>query len=258
MDSTTPPTNIRPTNIPPTNIVDKVRALLAKAESTEFPAEADALNAKAQELMARYRIEQAILAGEGSTANRPTMLHVDIPAPHAAAKLRILGAVARANACEVVWSERLRRASVFGFPDDLAATETLFVSLLVQATAAVGRAGSRRDSWGRVRTVSFRRSFFVAFAVRLAVRLQEAADATVEAMRETAGTDLVPLLERRRAQVEAATREAFPGSCPCRSPPAMPRAGGPARPAPSEPISGVVGGAGSALTRPDAMVHGIS
>jgi hypothetical protein len=213
MHSDTPPTNS-----PPTNIVAKVRALLAKAESTEFPAEAEALNAKAQELMARHRIEQAILAGENSRATRPTMLQVNIPAPHAAAKLRILGAVARANACEVVWSERIRRASVFGFADDLAATETLFASLLVQATAAVGLAGSRRDSWGRVRTVSFRRSFFVAFAWRLAVRLQEAADSTVDAMRASAGTDLVPLLERRRAEVDAATRAAFPRLAPLSQP----------------------------------------
>jgi hypothetical protein len=216
MDSVTPPRNIR--NVPPTNIVDRVRALLAKAVSTESPAEAEALNAKAQELMARYRIEQAVLAGEGSRAGRPTMVHVDIPAPHAVAKLRILGAVARANACEVVWSDRLRRASVFGFADDLAATETLFASLLVQATAAVARAGTSRDSWGRVRTVSFRRSFFIAFASRIALRLQEAVDATVDAMQATVGTDLVPLLERRRAEVEAATREAFPRLVPLSQP----------------------------------------
>ena len=95
---------------------------------------------------------------------------------------------------------------MFGFVDDLAATETLFASLLVQATAAVARAGSSRDSWGRVRTVSFRRSFFVAFASRIALRLQETVDATVDAMQATVGTDLVPLLERRRAEVEAATR----------------------------------------------------
>jgi hypothetical protein len=43
-------------------ILDKVRALLAKAESTEFPEEAEALSARAQELMAKYSIDQAVLA----------------------------------------------------------------------------------------------------------------------------------------------------------------------------------------------------
>jgi len=196
---------------PPDNIVEKVRGLLAKAESTEFPAEAEALSAKAQELMARFRIEQAMLdLGAGSRRGRPTMVQITLDAPHAAAKVRVLGAVAAANACSVVWTPALRRASVFGFADDLAAAETLFASLLIQATAAVERAGTQRDRWGRVRTVSFRRSFLIAFAARIGLRLQEAVDATVDAMTETAGTDLVPLLERRVAEVETVARAAFP------------------------------------------------
>ena len=46
-------------------ILDKVRALLAKAESTEFPEEAEAYTAKAQELMARHRIDRAVLGATG-------------------------------------------------------------------------------------------------------------------------------------------------------------------------------------------------
>ncbi|WP_017570470.1 DUF2786 domain-containing protein, partial [Nocardiopsis halotolerans] len=42
----------------------RVRALLAKAESTEFPSEAEALSARAQELMARHSIDRALLAEE--------------------------------------------------------------------------------------------------------------------------------------------------------------------------------------------------
>jgi hypothetical protein len=37
-----------------------VRALLAKAEATKFPEEAEALSAKAQELMSRYSLHQAV------------------------------------------------------------------------------------------------------------------------------------------------------------------------------------------------------
>ena len=38
---------------PDEKVLGRVRALLAKAESTTFPEEAEALTAKAQELMAR-------------------------------------------------------------------------------------------------------------------------------------------------------------------------------------------------------------
>src|SRR4051794_37528109 len=45
-----------------TRVLDRVRALLAKAESTDFPAEAEAFSAKAQELIARHSIEEALTA----------------------------------------------------------------------------------------------------------------------------------------------------------------------------------------------------
>lgn len=41
-------------------MLDKIRALLAKAESTQFPEEAQALTAKATELIAKYGLEEAI------------------------------------------------------------------------------------------------------------------------------------------------------------------------------------------------------
>ena len=202
---------MQPMNPPPSHILERVRALLAKAESTEFPAEAESLTAKAQDLMARHRIEQAML-DDRCTAHRggPTMVQMTVETPHADAKVRILIAVARANACTVIWTPHLRRASVFGFADDLDAVETLFTSLLVQATVAVHRAGTQRDQWGRNRTVSYRRSFLVAFASRIGQRLQEAVAAAVDEMTATTGTDLVPLLDRRLDAVEAAAREAFP------------------------------------------------
>jgi hypothetical protein len=46
-------------------MLSRVRALLAKAESTEFPEEAEALSSRAQELMARHSIDDAFLAAAG-------------------------------------------------------------------------------------------------------------------------------------------------------------------------------------------------
>jgi hypothetical protein len=82
--------------------------------------------------------------------------------------------------------------------------------LLVQATAAMHRAGSQHDAHGRNRTVSYRRSFLVAFASRIGERLRSAVATAVGEMAETTGTDLVPILDRRVSAVEAAARAAFP------------------------------------------------
>jgi len=203
---------------PPTHVLGRVRALLAKAESTEFPAEADALTAKAQDLMARYRIERALLDDASPGRGGPTMVQLTIDAPHADAKVRVLSAVASANTCTVVWTPGLRRASVFGYATDIAAVETLFTSLLVQATVAMHRAGPSRDARGRTRTVSFRRSFLVAFAHRIGERLEAAASAAVDDVATTTGTDLVPLFARRAAEVEAAAADAFPTTRRMRAP----------------------------------------
>ena len=53
-------------------LLGKIRALLAKAESTEYAEEAEALSARAQELMAKYSIDHALLAARaGHTEHRP-------------------------------------------------------------------------------------------------------------------------------------------------------------------------------------------
>src|SRR5438552_3000516 len=59
-------------------------------------------------------------------------------------------------------------------PADLDAVELLFTSLLVQANAAMIRAGGKKDEYGRSRTRSFRQSFLVPYAIRIGERLAEA------------------------------------------------------------------------------------
>lgn len=46
-------------------VIERVRALLAKAESTSFPEEAEAFTAKAQELITRHAIDRTLLGGHG-------------------------------------------------------------------------------------------------------------------------------------------------------------------------------------------------
>lgn len=57
----------------------RISALLAKAESTEFPEEAASLRAKAEELMARYRIEEEeLIASSTATTVMPIMREVPL------------------------------------------------------------------------------------------------------------------------------------------------------------------------------------
>ncbi len=190
----------------------RVRALLAKAESTEYDEEAETLSAKAQELISRYALERLLderrheqpVGGAGQVAAR----RVWIDAPYVMPKAMLIDAVAAANRCTSVITEHLGFSTVMGAPDDLDAVELLATSLLVQADTALLRRGRHTDRWGTSRTRSFRRSFLLAYASRIGERLHAATADAVQRSSEPGA--LVPLLDRRREQVDGVRDELFP------------------------------------------------
>jgi hypothetical protein len=201
-------------------MLSRIRALLAKAESTEFAEEAEALSARAQELMAKYSIDHALLAAESGSEQAPGGRRIAVDNPYEAPKATLLQTVAQANRCRVVWSKEVGLVTVIGFPADLDAVELLFTSLLVQANTAMLRAGGKQDAYGRSRTRAFRTSFLVSYAIRIGERLSEAAghaeeEAVAEQRAATAaggrsgGTDLVPFLAARHQAVDDAVDEMF-------------------------------------------------
>jgi len=193
-------------------VLSRIRALLAKAESTTFAAEAETFTAGAQALMARHSIDHALLAALGkSSSEEPTGRRIGIDNPYEVPKAMLLGTVAEANRCRTVWSRGLGFSTAIGFPADLDAVELLFTSLLVQATTAMMKAGSRTDGYGRSRTRSFRQSFLTAYASRIGQRLAEATGTqTTKAATEPASRNLLPVLAARSEAVDEAVAAMFP------------------------------------------------
>lgn len=193
-------------------ILARVKALLAKAESTPFPAEAETFTAGAQALMARHSIDAALVASaDGASSAEPAGVRIWIDSPYESAKVSLLSAIARANRCQAVWHKHLGACTVLGFDADLAAVDALFTSLLVQATHAMNLAGPRVDAAGRSRTRAFRHSFLVAFASRIGERLAEAARGEERrAAGEAGGDRLLPVLAAREADVDRHVAELFP------------------------------------------------
>jgi len=190
-------------------VLVRVRGLLAKAESSGYEAEADSLTAKAQELMARYSIDHALLTVTGPTPDEPGGLRIGVDNPYEGEKAMLLDRVARANRCQAIQSSQLGFVTVLGFPADLRAVEVLYTSLLVQVTRAMLRDGSRPTAGGGNRTVAFRRSFQQAFAVRIGERLAGVSETTVRA--GAASDDrLLPVLVGREQAVKRFADELFP------------------------------------------------
>jgi hypothetical protein len=193
----------------------RIRALLAKAESTEFAEEAEALSARAQELMAKYSIDHALLAAESGREQKPGGRRIAVDNPYEAPKATLLQTVAQANRCRVIWLKDIGMVTVIGFPADLDAVELLFTSLLVQANTALQRAGGKQDAYGRSRTRAFRTSFLVSYAIRIGERLSAATghaeqEAVAEQQAAAGGTDLVPFLAALDQAVDDAVDEMFP------------------------------------------------
>ncbi|MFJ8113140.1 DUF2786 domain-containing protein [Streptomyces sp. NPDC096132] len=187
-------------------MLGRIRALLAKAEATGYPEEAEALTAKAQELMARHSVDEALLDAQAPDPDAPGACRIGVEPPYEQAKAVLLDAVADANHCRAVWNEPFCFSTVVGFEGDLEAVELLYTSLLVQAQSAMAKAEAAQRAGGRKRTKTFRQSFLAAYAHRIGGRLGEAAAAAGT----EAGGDLLPVLATREVAVTAAADRMFP------------------------------------------------
>ncbi|HZX05957.1 DUF2786 domain-containing protein [Kribbella sp.] len=185
----------------------RIRALLAKAEATEFPDEAEALSGKAQELMAKFSLDSALVEAEQELPDDSAARRLWVDTPYVSAKAQLVGAVAAANRCRTVVIDSLAVVTVVGAELDLQHTEILSTSLLVQANRAMLAAGKQAG-----RTRSFRQSFLMAYAMRIGERLQATASAAEAAVPETDAQRLLPALSQREERVEALFARLFPNT----------------------------------------------
>jgi hypothetical protein len=191
-------------------ILNRVRALLAQAESTNFEAEAETFTAKAQELMTRHAIDLAMVAAGTQRTERPDTIRIPIDEPYINAKWILLCEVATNSRCRAVFHKYVAMTSVIGYDADLRATETLFTSLLVQAQIAMQAAASSAPPGTPTRSRSFRSSFLTAYALRVGERLEEINAYVVADAEAETGRSILPVLAERSAIVDAKVREIFP------------------------------------------------
>ncbi|MCG7607975.1 MULTISPECIES: DUF2786 domain-containing protein [Mycobacterium] len=190
--------------------LSRVRGLLAKAEATKFPEEAEALSAKAQELMSRYSLHHAVREHERGRSAEAVARRMWIDSPYVMAKSALVQAVATANRSHTVCSEKLGFVVVIGVDCDLEFVELLATSLLVQANRAMLAAG-RGTRGGQTRTRSFRQSFLLSYANRIGERLTTASTTVATEMERGA---LLPVLAARSQATEELSNRLFPATVP--------------------------------------------
>lgn len=194
-------------------VLGRIRSLLAKAEATDYEDEADALSAKAQELMTKFALDRAAVEAADDAPESP-----DAPAgrriwlhpPYISAKTHLVSAVSRANNCRAVTTGDLAFVTVLGHETDLQLVELLTTSLLVQAGREMLRAGRQISRSGQSRTRSYRHAFLVSYAVRIGERLHAAAQAAQAAVDDA--ERLLPVLAARDERVDRLFAELFPAT----------------------------------------------
>ena len=191
-------------------MLGRIRGLLAKAESTQFPAEAEAFSAKAQDLMTRYAIDSALLDAENprSLTDDVVSRRIMVSNPYSKAKLLLLHSVCQANGARTVWKKKYLLATVIGLPVDLDLCELLYTSLLVQSARALDEVGESANS----RTRSFRHAFLIAYAHRVGERLQDARKRATAAATREHGSALVPIMAQRSDAVDRVYAARYPST----------------------------------------------
>jgi Protein of unknown function (DUF2786) len=198
---------------PPSALLDRVRKLLAKAEAEGVtPPEAEALTAKAAELMARYGIDRARLAASRPETDRPGSRVIDIDNPWAQVRAHLLAGLAGAMRCQCVLlhtSGPGARIHVFGYASDLERADILYTSLLLQMarglTAAVVPDG--------VRSVrAWRRSWLLGFVTAVIIRVRSAEEraATNAEGEARSGPSTALVLADRAVVIRRRLEEAYP------------------------------------------------
>ena len=189
----------------------RIRGLLDKAGSTAFGPEAEALYDKAAELMAKHRIDAALLDATRAPADRTPVVErpVDLGSgQYVRARLQLIHHVAQNHGCRLLThtTRQGRVATVVGARDDCDRVELLYTSLLLQATRFAGAAwaepagsggrgepagsggrGERRRRSGGSQ-VAWKREFMFGFAGRVGERLAELAALAAQAAADVDGS----------------------------------------------------------------------
>jgi hypothetical protein len=189
----------------------RIRALLTKAESTEYPEEAAAFMEKVAALVAEHRIDQALIWAEVRDET-PIQHEIVVAAPYVARKRLLVSGVADALGCQAIAGlphPDGERVAVIGFRSDVEHVNVLVASLLVQMTSALLEAEAATPGMQRTARTAWRRSFITAYADRVSSRLRQAFKARTE---ETVSVEssVALVLADRTQEVRREVRKRYP------------------------------------------------
>lgn len=195
----------------------RIAQLLAQAESTPYPAEAETFTAAAEKLMLRLGIARAELEDLGQVqSEKVTQYRREYTGIHAIGFISYAHAIATGfghiSTLQSSWNRgRVRNLYLVGVESDVAELVQLLDSLDLQVMTALAawrkEEAETRRYWTAMEKELADRSFITGFGSRVGVRLREARQVQEEEIKGT-GTELV--LVGKDQRVKEFMEETYP------------------------------------------------
>lgn len=188
-----------------TDYADKIAKLLAKADSTTAE-EAESLIAKAQELMTKYAIDQALIdAARGLQDRREEIIEtiVEYPGTYRHATFRLCSTIAKVNNCRTLVDDdtrgRVTQLYIIGFESDVERVRILDASLQIQMASALNAWAPEATQYlDRNQKFAARRQFMFSFTQGVLEKLRAATTAGESEAKKEHGEQSVALVLRSR------------------------------------------------------------
>jgi len=179
------------------DMLDKVRKLLAKAENVAGTPEADVLNAKAFELIAKYGIDETAARERNGEGPAPIEIaRFAISGQYQREQSFLLHILSRALHCKPLMLDGNESHVVYGTAGHIERLRVLFATLMPQMLAGASRV---RPHYGaQVGVKAYRMSWMRGFYLEVGSRLEEAEGTA--AKESEPGTALVLMDDAKRAE----------------------------------------------------------
>jgi hypothetical protein len=193
----------------PASKLERIRALLTKAERTDNEHEREAFMAAATAQMAKYGIEQATLeASDPGRRTRPIRRDVYLPeGTWWRQRADLAWHIAEAMRCRaLIFTGKDGKVAIVGYESDVERAEMMFTSLLLQMSGELARL---RTPYGE-QALSYRKAWLVGYRSRVVARIRDMErQASQEAEQTAEGVGTALMLRDRSMMVAATYTEEF-------------------------------------------------
>ena len=182
------------------DIIEKIQKIIQIAERSDKPGEVAAAQARVQELITKYQIEEAQISSHVGTGGIVSV-RVETPKPYRVDKSVLLNVIAKHNYCKVLRGEDY--CLVFGYSSDIDLVIALYHALVTHMVVEMRTKLDKFsiDSEERTHSKAWAKSFFSGYCVSIGERIKASKAKVVDEL-ESTGTSVALVMRDKEHAIE--------------------------------------------------------